>query len=125
MNGDADRGRRRGSQGVDPGRVPIDFVEQAIGDNIGHAQPHAVAVTVRVQIANEEADELWRVRPGIVFAVHAAIDDLGIHSRAADGFADLVEDEQVRIGGNLAHPGLGQLEQFLFALLHRFDRHSG
>ena len=68
---------------------------------------------------------LRRVRQRVVLPVNAAIDHLRIHSGAADVLADFVEDQDVQIHRNLAHPRFHQRQHFFFALLHRLSDRYG
>ena len=55
-----------------------------------------------------------RCVPGIVFAVHAAVDDFGIHAGAGIGLADLVDDQDVDFTGMRPIQDLHEREQLFF-----------
>ena len=87
--------------------------------------PDSVPIAVLADSADEDALELRSGVPWIVLALDAAVHDLRVHARAADVLPDLVEDQDVEIERNPAHPRFRRDEEFLFLLLHLLDADGG
>ena len=87
--------------------------------------PAGVAVRGLGQVANDDPLDFGPFVLGRDMIVELAADDVGVHARAADVLADLVEQQDIgRLERQARNPLLGQHEQFLLAILE-FVRRDG
>ncbi len=106
-------------EAVDAGDLGVHLFDAAAAAELADADAAGVAVGGFGQVADDDAFDLgpFVLSRGVI--VELAADDIGIHTRAADVLADLVEKKNVgpfeREAGN---PLFGEYEKFFFAILH-------
>ena len=105
IEGNAAAGHGAGGEDIGPGGLPIHAAQAFAGGHIGHAQPHAAAVALRCNGADQEFFQIQHVMERVG---EVAPDHVGVAACPADVFADLVNDEQVDVvKEELAHFFLG------------------
>ncbi len=64
-------------------------------NDVGHSEAYRASVTQVRDASRVDTVDIREVREGVVVRLHAAVDYLRIHARAADVLADLIHDQDV------------------------------